>query len=253
MCGQTWAGAALAFVGMWGLMMAAMMLPSLAPSLWRYRSVVGKASHAWRLTACVATGYVFVWTLLGLALFGVGACVAALALQWPAFARAMPVLAGAIVLMAGAWQFTAWKARLLVCCMTCPVATAAPVMRVAWRHGLRLGMFCIGRCAGAIACMVAGGVMDPAVMAIATIAISAERLAPAKSRVVAWIGAACMVAGASMVARQIGDAADVALYIPIVHSVFQEDAFPCDPYDAHPYELAGWEHGDGIQQPQADA
>src|SRR5438128_2480395 len=56
---QTWPGAAAAFLGMWVLMMVAMMLPSLVPMLWRYRQLVRRTSDrrlGW-LTALVATGY----------------------------------------------------------------------------------------------------------------------------------------------------------------------------------------------------
>ena len=42
-CGQTWIGAAASFLGMWTVMMAAMMLPSLLPMLARYRRSVGRA------------------------------------------------------------------------------------------------------------------------------------------------------------------------------------------------------------------
>ena len=41
--GQTWPGAAASFLGMWVVMTAAMMLPSLVPMLWRYRRAVGRA------------------------------------------------------------------------------------------------------------------------------------------------------------------------------------------------------------------
>src|SRR5262245_25195515 len=40
MPGQTWPGAASSFLGMWAVMMVAMMLPSLSPMLWRYRQAV---------------------------------------------------------------------------------------------------------------------------------------------------------------------------------------------------------------------
>ncbi len=46
MPGQSWPGAASAFLGMWVVMMVAMMLPSVAPTLWRYREAVGAASGA---------------------------------------------------------------------------------------------------------------------------------------------------------------------------------------------------------------
>src|ERR671923_1497953 len=63
MPGQTWPGAAALFLGMWLVMMMAMMLPSLVPMLQRYRSVVGEIPSArlgW-LTAIVGTGYFLVW------------------------------------------------------------------------------------------------------------------------------------------------------------------------------------------------
>ena len=47
MPGQTWPGAAASFLGMWIVMMAAMMLPSLVPMLWRYaRPLAGQARRA---------------------------------------------------------------------------------------------------------------------------------------------------------------------------------------------------------------
>jgi len=66
MPGQSWSGAAASFLGMWTVMMVAMMLPSLAPMLWRYRQAVGRTSarRLDRLTALVGLGYFFVWTML---------------------------------------------------------------------------------------------------------------------------------------------------------------------------------------------
>src|SRR5262249_43973241 len=74
MPGQTWPGAAASFLGMWIVMMVAMMLPSLVPMLWRYRQAVGRpgAPRLGRLTALVGVGYFFVWTLFGLAAFPLG-------------------------------------------------------------------------------------------------------------------------------------------------------------------------------------
>src|SRR5262249_27092537 len=62
MPGQTWPGAAASFLGMWVEMMVAMMLPSLAPMLWRYRQTVGKTGEMrlGQLTALVGMGYFFV-------------------------------------------------------------------------------------------------------------------------------------------------------------------------------------------------
>ena len=40
MPGQSWPGVATSFLGMWIVMMVAMMLPSLVPMLWRYRQAI---------------------------------------------------------------------------------------------------------------------------------------------------------------------------------------------------------------------
>ena len=45
MPGQTWSAAAASFLGMWVVMMVAMMLPSLVPMLWRYRQAVGRTGE----------------------------------------------------------------------------------------------------------------------------------------------------------------------------------------------------------------
>src|SRR5712672_846156 len=72
MPGQTWPSAAASFLGMWVVMMVAMMLPSLAPMLWRYRQAVGMTggtTRPGRLTALVGAGYFLVWTIFGVAAF----------------------------------------------------------------------------------------------------------------------------------------------------------------------------------------
>src|SRR5205823_1404477 len=115
MPGQTWPGAAASFLGMWVVMMVAMMLPSLVPMLWSYRHAVARTSETrlGRLTALVGVGYFFVWTVCGIAAFPLGAAVAAIQMQQPAVARAVPIAVGVVVVIAGALQFTAWKAHHL--------------------------------------------------------------------------------------------------------------------------------------------
>jgi predicted metal-binding membrane protein len=62
MPGQTWLGAATSFLGMWVVMMVAMMMPSLVPMLWRYRQAVGTVeTRLALLTALVGLGYFVVW------------------------------------------------------------------------------------------------------------------------------------------------------------------------------------------------
>ena len=208
MPGQTWPGAAASFLGMWVVMMVAMMLPSLVPMLWRYRQAVGSTGEPRlaQLTALVGTGYFSVWTLFGMAAFPLGVALAAVEMQQPVLARAIPIAVGAVVLIAGALQFTAWKARHLACCRTAPARgrTLPADAGTAWRHGLRLGLHCTYACGGLMAILLVIGVMDLRAMAVVTAAITVERLAPAGERVARAIGAVVIGAGLFLIARAAG-------------------------------------------------
>jgi predicted metal-binding membrane protein len=208
MSGQTWPGAAASFLGMWIAMMVAMMLPSLVPMLWRYRQAVGRTGETrlGRLTALVGVGYFFVWTVFGMAAFPLGVALTTVEMRQPTLARAVPIAAGIVVLIAGALQFTAWKARHLACCREAPGCgrTLPADVGTAWQHGLRLGLHCSYCCAGPMAILLVVGVMDLCVMAVVAAAITVERLAPAGERVARAIGAVAVAAGLFLIGRAAG-------------------------------------------------
>jgi predicted metal-binding membrane protein len=203
MPGQSWPGAAATFLGMWIVMMIAMMLPSLVPMLARYRQAVARtgATRFGSLTLIVGVGYFLVWALVGLATFPLGVVLAGIQMHWPAVARAAPIAVGAIVLIAGALQFTAWKARQLACCRRLPGRGGALPADVgtALRHGLRFGLHCSYCCAGLTAILLVIGVMDLRAMAGVTAAITLERLAPASERVARVIGSVIIAAGSLLI------------------------------------------------------
>jgi len=216
MCGQKWPRTAASFVGMWLVMMIAMMLPSLAPVLWRYHEAVrlkdgrnGRNGTDDRriapLTALVSVGYFFVWAVAGVAVFALGAATMALALHFPALAHAIPFAAGVAVLIAGVAQFSAWKARYLACCRcTFMSHRALPAhARAAWVHGLRLGVHCCNCCAGLTVVLLIHGIMDLYAMAFVTAAITAERLAVEGERVARATGLVVVTMGMTMTARAI--------------------------------------------------
>jgi predicted metal-binding membrane protein len=198
MPGQTWPGAAASFLDMWVVMMVAMMLPSLVPILWRYRQ-----TGLGRLTALVGVGYFSVWTVFGMAAFPLGVALATIEMQQPALARAVPFGVGVFVLMAGALQLTAWKARHLACCREAPGRgrTLPADAGTAWRHGLRLGLHCTHCCVGLIAILLVVGVMDLRAMAVVAVAITVERLAPTGEPVARATGALAVGAGLFLIAR----------------------------------------------------
>jgi len=205
---QTWAGAAASLLEMWVVMMVAMMMPSLVPMLLRYRDAVSGDSHVRldRMTAWVGLGYFSVWTLLGTIVLPIGLALAEVEMHYPELSRAVPLAAGAAVVFAGAAQFSAWKTRHLACCrgsierhQTLPVHAAG-----AWRHGARLGLHCVYSSVGPTAILLIMGGMDLRVMAVVTIAITAERLAPAGERVARAIGIITVCAGALLLTRAAG-------------------------------------------------
>jgi predicted metal-binding membrane protein len=208
MPGQTWDDAAASFLGMWVVMMVAMMLPSLVPMLQRYRQAVrGTAeTHLGRLTALVVVGYFVVWTVLGMAVFPWGVALVEVEMQHPALARTVPIAVGVVVLIAGGLQLTAWKARHLVCCREAPGGgcTLAADAATAWRHGLRLGLHCSFCCAGLMAILLVIGVMDLRTMAVVAAAITLERLAPSGERIARAIGVVVVGAGLFLIARATG-------------------------------------------------
>jgi predicted metal-binding membrane protein len=208
MPGQTWPGAAASFFAMWVVMMVAMMLPSLVPMLSRYREAVGSTGEArlGPLTALVAIGYLLVYAVFGAAAFAVGVALAAIEMQQPALARAVPIAVGVVVLSAGAVQFTAWKAHQLVWCRQAPGrgATLLADAGTAWRHGVRLGLHCGQCCANLMLILLVIGVMDLRMMAVVTAAITVERLAPASERVARALGVVIVGAGVFLLARAVG-------------------------------------------------
>ncbi len=204
MPGQTWAGAAASFLGMWVAMMVAMMLPSLVPMLRRYRQAVGGAGETrlGRLTALVGVAYFVVWTGLGMVAFALGVTLAAAEMQQPVVARAVPIAVGVVVLIAGSLQFTAWKTHHLACCREAPGRgrRLPPDAGTAWRHGLRLGLHCSYCCGGLTAILLVAGVMDLRAMAVVTAAITVERLAPAGERIARAIGVVVVGTGLLQIA-----------------------------------------------------
>jgi len=203
--GQSWLAAIFSFMGMWVVMMAAMMLPALVPALLRYRASL-RVPGTVRLnatTALAGAGYFFVWTLLGAVAYPVGVIVTNADMHWPTLARSVPLITGAVLLFAGGLQLTEWKARQLCRCRdeaNC-VSMLSPVARTAWRHGLRLGMHCLLCCLGLMMALLVVGVMNLSAMALITVAITVERLAPSPTLFARAAGVVMIVAGVLVIAQ----------------------------------------------------
>ena len=205
---QSWLGAAASFVGMWVVMMVAMMLPSLTPTLWRYRESIGEAGGAWPgwLTSLVGAAYFAVWAVLAVIVFALGSALADIAMRESALAHVVPIVVGVAVLVAGVIQHTEWKARRLAYCrevadrhLTPPVGAGA-----AWREGWCLGLHCVQSCAGLTLAMLAVGVMDLRTMAAVAAAVTFERVAPSGMRVARIIGVVIVAVGLVVIVQAAG-------------------------------------------------
>ena len=208
MTGTNWFGPAVSFLGMWIVMMIAMMMPSLVPMLWRYRQAAEATSNTrlgW-LTVLAGVGYFFVWTIFGIAIFPIGVVLATAEMQLPPLSHAVPLAIGLIFVVAGGLQFTKWKARHLACCRVSPgcghglPATSA----TAWRQGVRFGLDCAQCCFGLMIILLVVGVMDLRAMAVVAVAITIERLLPAGERIARITGVVAIAAGLFLIGRAVG-------------------------------------------------
>jgi predicted metal-binding membrane protein len=100
------------FLGIWVTMMAAMMLPSLAPTVTLFARIAGGREERNRtiaLTVSFAVGYFAAWTAYGLAAYGLYGLVDAAAGGLLAWDSAGPYVAGGAIVAAGLYQLTPLK------------------------------------------------------------------------------------------------------------------------------------------------
>lgn len=155
-----------AFVGVWALMMAAMMLPSAWPFASLYVRSFGREERAGRLAVFVAA-YLLVWTATGLPAYGAGWVTDRLVGSHP---LASTVLAVTVFAVCGVYQLTPWKSRCLARCRS-PLGL---ILRYGGYHGrardLRVGIshggFCLGCCWALMLLLVAFGFMNVAAMVV---------------------------------------------------------------------------------------
>ena len=208
MPGQTWFQMAVSFMGMWTVMMAAMMLPSLVPTLSRYRlfaHALGETRLA-GLTVLAGGGYFFVWAGFGAAAYMLGFLWMAAEMNWMDLAQFVTVAGAVVLLLTGCFQLTAWKAHQLDCCREAP-DTEQPHpsgLGGAWRYGLRLGLHCCLCCSGFMLILLVTGMTNLASMALVAAAITLERLAPKPLLVARTLGILLLFAGALGIARSLG-------------------------------------------------
>ncbi len=201
-----WFTSAAMFAGMWLAMMIAMMLPSTLPMVLLFRRAArfrGETRLA-RQTWIMACGYFAVWTAFGVVAYLVGIGIAQLAMRSEAFSRGIPVASGMALVVAGAYQLTAWKAACLKHCRD-PLSLVAAHLHHGGFGALRLGMhhgaFCAACCWALMLIQLALGVMNILVMLAVALVIALEKLLPKGMLVARASGVLAIGAGLALVAR----------------------------------------------------
>jgi predicted metal-binding membrane protein len=172
------------YVGVWVTMMAAMMLPSALPMVLLFDHMSHERTTRWnRLgsTWLFVGSYLTIWTLYGLAAFGVYRAIAGLHLRFLAWDHSGPYVAGAVIALAGVYELTPLKS---VCLRHC----RSPLHFVlgGWKNGrlsaVRMGAthgsYCLGCCWGLMLLLFALGVMSLFWMAVVAALIFAQKLLP---------------------------------------------------------------------------
>jgi predicted metal-binding membrane protein len=204
MPGQTWAASATSFLLMWLVMMLAMMLPSALPMFLNTRRALAepRAANSRVFLILLATGYFAIWLAFGAGIYALGIAFAASAMRWEPFSRAVPVLSGALLIAAGAFQFTRWKMASLLRCRSSPGGVnVCPERETSLFLGCKQGAACCICCTAPMMMMLAFGMMNPLVMVGVALVIAAEKLLPRPGITARIVGIVALAAGIGEVLR----------------------------------------------------
>ena len=198
-------GVVLLVVGSWTVMTIAMMLPTSVPVIATFYTIVGRRPQRLVLVALVILGYIAVWAFVGLVFYGAGVVLqqATAASAWlQAHAR---FSGGAILLVAGVYQFTPLKYRCLDKCRS-PLSfvlghwQGQHDRRNAFRLGAHHGLFCVGCCWALMLLMFVVEVASVAWMLLLGAIMAVEKNVSWGRRLSAPLGAVLVAIGVTMLA-----------------------------------------------------
>ncbi len=196
-------------VAMWQAMMIAMMTPAVLRWVLTFATLTsghGRSARAGTLAA-FAAGYFAVWLAYSIAAAAIQDLAARLAMGDAMIGVAAP-LGGAILLAAGLLQFAPFKQACLKHCRN-PLG----YLLARWHDGpprpfhvgVAHGAYCVGCCWALMATAFAAGVMNLAWMAVLTVAMAVEQIAPGGDRAGRAVGVALAAWGVVLIVLGIRD------------------------------------------------
>jgi predicted metal-binding membrane protein len=194
-------------LGIWTVMMTAMMLPSSALAVLRVAGPAGRGScdtaGSIGRAACFAAGYLLIWAAFGAAATGLQWALDSARLLTDVMTLRNAALAGLIVVAVGIYQLTPLKRACLNRCRAldeCLVGgqPRGPLHTVG--QGLRYGISCLGCCAALMSLLFVGGVMNMVWAAVIAAWVLGEKVLPWGSRFALLGGIALIVGGTGALA-----------------------------------------------------
>jgi predicted metal-binding membrane protein len=189
------------FVGVWVVMMAAMMFPSVAPTVALYSRMTKSRSPVAPLL--FASGYLVAWTSVGVFAFVVATAGANVSSDLLAWDRAGRWIAGATLFVAAVYELTPLKDVCLGKCRS-PLGFLLGSWRSgrsgALRMGARHGAWCVACCWALMASLFALGVMSVVWMTVVAGLIAFEKLVPSGRTATYGTAAILFVLGVLLVA-----------------------------------------------------
>jgi predicted metal-binding membrane protein len=167
------------FIAVWVVMMAAMMFPSVAPTVALYSRMTRQRAPG--LPLVFVSGYLLTWAAAGVLAYAIGVAISSMSTDLFRWDGAGRWTAGATLIVAAGYELTRLKDVCLAKCRS-PLGFMLSSWRDgtsgAFQMGAKNGAWCVGCCWALMASLFALGVMSIVWMAVVASLIAAEKIVP---------------------------------------------------------------------------
>ena len=194
----------LPLLPMWTIMMVGMMFPASAPMILAFSAIQNRKraqSLSYVPESVFTAAYMLVWVAFGFVALGLATGVDAAAERYGWLLSNWPRICGALILMAGIYQFTPFKSVCLRHCRS-PMGFIMEHWHDGWlgalSMGIRHGLYCAGCCWLLFVILIPLGLMNLVAMGAVTILVFAEKTLPSGDAIAAAGGVLLTGLGAAV-------------------------------------------------------